>query len=107
MESGVYQDRFFLAFSDNKSHQSLSNIDNVLNDVSLNYFRNSKTLQVKSQGNPLQLKLYTLQGQLISSHDLNSNNETHALCMAHLQSQVVLTVLESDQNYRHNRILIN
>ncbi|MCL8008873.1 hypothetical protein M8845_15690 [Gelidibacter japonicus] len=107
MESGVYQDRFFLAFSDNKPHHLLSNIDNALNDVSLNYFRNSKTLQVKTQGKPLQLKLYTLHGQLISSHDLNSNTETHTLSMDHLQSQVVLTVLESEQNYRHNRILIN
>ncbi|WP_323027610.1 hypothetical protein, partial [Gelidibacter japonicus] len=69
--------------------------------------RNSKTLQVKSQGKPLQLKLYTLQGQLISSHDLNSDTEIYTLSMSHLQSQVVLAILESDQNYRHNRILIN
>ncbi|MBA6154722.1 hypothetical protein [Gelidibacter maritimus] len=107
IDSGVYTDRFFIAFSNNKSYQILSNQDNSLNEVSLNYFRNSKTLNIKTQGIPLQLKLYTLQGQLISSHDLNHTTETHALSMAHLQNQVVLTVLESDQNYRHNRILIN
>ncbi|MCK0115366.1 hypothetical protein [Gelidibacter sp. F63206] len=107
MEKGVYQDRFFMTFSNEKTHHMLSKKENFLNDVFLNYFQNSKTLLVKTQGKPLHLKLYTLQGQLISSHDLSGDSDAHNLCMAHLQSQVVLTVLESDQNYRHNRILIN
>ncbi|MGC1632800.1 MAG: hypothetical protein WA749_11880 [Gelidibacter sp.] len=107
MESGVYENRFFMAFTDHKEDHSLSDEDSALNAVSLNYYQNSKTIHVKTQGTPVSLKLYTLQGQLISSHDLNNASETYALSLAHLQSQVVLTVLESDHNSRYNRILIN
>ncbi|RXJ50174.1 hypothetical protein [Gelidibacter gilvus] len=107
MESGVYKDRFFITFSNHKTHHLLTDVENALNNVTLNYYQNSKAIHVKTHGVPLYLKLYTLQGQLISSHDLNSASDTYALCMAHLQSQVILTVLESDQNSRYNRILIN
>lgn len=107
MASGVYLDRFFMTFTNNRKESLLSQKDNALNDVSLNYFHNSKTMHVNTQGMPLNLKVYTLQGQLISSHALSNHSEVHTLSMSHLQSQVVLTVLESNEHSRYNRILIN
>lgn len=106
MASGVYENRFFISF-DNEAKTVLSNEETTLNDVSITYFQNSKTLRVNTQGLPFDLKLYNLQGQLLNVHHLNSTTTTHHLPLAYLSNQVLLTVLESGNKTLYKRVLIN
>lgn len=106
LDNGIYHNRFFLSFN-NIEQTVLSNKDLGLEAVSVNYLRSTKTLYIDSKGLPLKLKLYTLQGQLLSTHALNTNATSYDIPLSYLQNQVLLTVLEADQKTLYKRILIN
>jgi len=106
IETGVYHNRFYIAFLDTND-VALSNEDNSLEQVSINYLNQTRTLKIDSKGTPFQLKLFNLQGQLINSHYLSASDSNYGFSMDYIQSQVILAVLESENQTVYKRVIIN
>ncbi len=106
MALGVYKNRFFMTFS-NETQRALSDKDIAMNNVTIKYIKNSKSLKINTKGLPLDLQLYDLQGRLIGKHHLDGKNNVHDIPFSYLNNQVILTVLKSENKTLSKQFLIN
>lgn len=105
MQPGVYQDRFFMTFN-NISSQNLATGKSEFENVTLNYNKKTKTIDVYTSGKDFDLKLFNLQGQLLSQNHIKGTSVLKQIPFTYGSNQVILTVLKRENQTSVKRILI-